>query len=418
MSNVTGLSCIHCGKHYTVGEVDYYCPDCGYEDGILDVEYDYDAAAKELNPAALRQSRTFSMWRYLPLLPVEEPSRIQHLQVGWTPLYDAVRLAPELGVARLFVKDEGRNPTASFKDRASAMGVVKALEKGADSITCASTGNAASSLAGFAAAAGLPATIFVPERAPQAKVAQLLVFGARVFAVKGTYDQAWELCMEAAAEFGWYNRNCAINPYLIEGKKTVSIELVDQLVQQYQGEMPDWVVVSVGDGCTVGGVWKGLVEMHKLGFMSRLPKVLGVQAAGCQPFLTAWKNNEPLQPTDADTLADSIAVGHPRNFRKGMKAIVESGGAFISVTDEEILDSIRTLARKAAVFGEPAGVAGVAGVRNAVKQGVIAAHETVALLITGNGLKDIQSAIKAAGAPTYIEPELAAVKAALVGCGK
>ncbi|NMC33431.1 MAG: threonine synthase [Veillonellaceae bacterium] len=418
MSNVTGLSCIHCGKHYTVDEVDYYCPDCGYEDGILDVEYDYEAAAKEMNPAALRQSRAFSMWRYLPLLPVEDPARIQHLQVGWTPVYDAVRLAADLGVARLFVKDEGRNPTASFKDRASAMGVVKALEKGADSITCASTGNAASSLAGFAAAAGLPATIFVPERAPQAKVAQLLVFGARVFAVKGTYDQAWELCMEAAAEFGWYNRNCAINPYLIEGKKTVSVELVDQLIHQYNGEMPDWVVVSVGDGCTVGGVWKGLVEMYKLGFLPRLPKVLGVQAAGCQPFLTAWKNNTPLQPTDADTLADSIAVGHPRNFRKGMKAIVESGGAFISVTDEEILDSIRTLARKAAVFGEPAGVAGVAGVRNAVKQGVIAANETVALLITGNGLKDIQSAIKAAGAPTYIEPELTAVKAALAGCGK
>ena len=418
MSYVTGLSCIHCGKHYTVGEVDYYCPDCGYEDGILDVEYDYAAVAAELNPAALQRSGVFSMWRYLPLLPVEETSRIQHLQVGWTPLYDAVRLAPELGVARLFVKDEGRNPTASFKDRASAMGVVKALEKGADSITCASTGNAASSLAGFAAAAGLPATIFVPERAPQAKVAQLLVFGARVFAVKGTYDQAWELCMEAAAEFGWYNRNCAINPYLIEGKKTVSIELIDQLIQQYNGEMPDWVVVSVGDGCTVGGVWKGLVEMNKLGFLPRLPKVLGVQAAGCQPFLTAWKNNAPLQPTDADTLADSIAVGHPRNFRKGMKAIVDSGGAFISVTDEEILDSIRTLARKAAVFGEPAGVAGVAGVRNAVKQGVIAANETVALLITGNGLKDIQSAIKAAGAPTYIEPELAAVKVALAGGSK
>ena len=224
--------------------------------------------------------------------------------------------------------------------------------------------------------------------------------------------------MEAAAEFGWYNRNCAINPYLIEGKKTVSVELVDQLIHQYNGEMPDWVVVSVGDGCTVGGVWKGLVEMYKLGFLPRLPKVLGVQAAGCQPFLTAWKNNTPLQPTDADTLADSIAVGHPRNFRKGMKAIVESGGAFISVTDEEILDSIRTLARMAAVFGEPAGVAGVAGVRNAVKQGVIAANETVALLITGNGLKDIQSAIKAAGAPTYIEPELTAVKAALAGCGK
>ena len=412
---MTGLRCIHCGKHYAAKDVDYYCPDCGYEDGILDVEYDYDAVSTVMNAATLKESGVFSMWRYLPLLPVEDTSKIQHLQVGWTPLYDAELLAAELGVGRLFVKDEGRNPTASFKDRASAMGVVKALEKDATSITCASTGNAASSLAGFAAAAGLPATIFVPERAPQAKVAQLLVFGARVFAVKGTYDQAWELCMEAAAEFGWYNRNCAINPYLIEGKKTVAIELVDQLLLQYNGDRPDWVVVSVGDGCTVGGVWKGLVEMHKLGFLPRLPKVLGVQAEGCKPFLTAWENNTPLQPTDADTIADSIAVGHPRNFQKGMKAIVESGGAFISVTDEEILWSIRTLARKAAVFGEPAGVAGVAGVKKAVEQGIIAAEETVALLITGNGLKDIQSAIKAAGAPTYIEPKLSAVKAEIGG---
>ena len=413
MSNVTGLRCIHCGKHYDVVEVDYYCPICGYEDGILDVEYDYSAASSELNPDTLRRSGVFSMWRYLPLLPVEDVEKIQHLQVGWTPLYETGKLAAELGVARLFVKDEGRNPTASFKDRASAMGVIKALEKGTDRITCASTGNAASSLAGFAAAAGLPATIFVPERAPQAKVAQLLVFGAQVFAVRGTYDEAWELCMAAAAEFGWYNRNCAINPYLIEGKKTVSIELVDQLVMQYGGVVPDWVVVSVGDGCTVGGVWKGLVEMHKLGLLPRLPKVLGVQAEGCKPFLTAWRDNTALKPTEANTLADSIAVGHPRNFRKGMKAITESGGAFISVTDEEILWSIRTMARKAAVFGEPAGVAGVAGVKKAVKQGVIAATDSVALLVTGNGLKDIQSAVQAAGVPTYIAPELSAVRSAL-----
>lgn len=394
-------------------EADYYCLACGYEDGILDVEYDYAEVATRLNPESLQRSGVFSMWRYLPLLPVQDTTKIQHLQVGWTPLYDALKLAEELGVARLFVKDEGRNPTASFKDRASAIGVVKALEKGATRITCASTGNAASSLAGFAAAAGLPATIFVPERAPQAKIAQLLVFGAQVFAVKGTYDEAWELCMKAAAKFGWYNRNCAINPYLIEGKKTVSIELVDQLLLQYGGTVPDWVVVSVGDGCTVGGVWKGLVEMHKLGFLPRLPKVLGVQADGCKPFLTAWRDKAALQPTEANTLADSIAVGHPRNFKKGMKAIEESGGAFISVTDEEILWSIRTLARKAAVFGEPAGVAGVAGVKRAVEQGIIAPTDTVALLVTGNGLKDIQSAVKAAGGPVYIEPRLDAVKEAL-----
>lgn len=413
MSYVTGLRCIHCGARYAPAAVDYYCPACGYDDGILDVEYDYAAAAAEINPTALQRSGVFSMWRYLPLLPVEDPAKIQHLQVGWTPLYDAAKLAAELGVARLLVKDEGRNPTASFKDRASAMGVVKALEKGAVRITCASTGNAASSLAGFAAAAGLPATIFVPERAPQAKVAQLLVFGAQVFAVQGTYDQAWELCMAAAAEFGWYNRNCAINPYLIEGKKTVSIELADQLHSQYGGLTPDWVAVSVGDGCTVGGVWKGLVEMHRLGFLAKLPKILGVQADGCKPFLTAWQNQAPLVPTEANTLADSIAVGHPRNFQKGLRAITESGGAFISVSDDEILWSIRTLARKAAVFGEPAGVAGAAGIKKAAGEGIIAAGETVALLVTGNGLKDIQSAVQAAGTPTRIAPELAAVRAAL-----
>jgi len=413
LSHVTGLRCIHCGRWFAVTEVDYYCPDCGYEDGILDVEYDYVAVASGLNPNALRSSGVFSMWRYLPLLPVEDGSKIQHLQVGWTPLYDAAKLAREIGVARLFVKDEGRNPTASFKDRASAIGVVKALEKGAERITCASTGNAASSLAGYAAAAGLPATIFVPERAPQAKVAQLLVFGAQVFSVQGTYDEAWELCMEAAAEFGWYNRNCAINSYLIEGKKTVAIELVDQLLLQYEGTVPDWVVVTVGDGCTVGGVWKGLVEMHKLGFLPKLPKVLGVQADGCKPFLTAWKENAALQPTEANTLADSIAVGHPRNFRKGMKAITESGGAFVGVTDEEILWSIRILARKVAVFGEPAGVAGVAGIKRAVAMGLIAPSATVALLITGNGLKDIQSAVQAVGAPIRIAPKISAVRAAL-----
>ena len=415
MSYVTGLRCIHCGEKYAVCDIDYYCPSCGYEDGILDVEYDYTAIAAVFNPEALRLSGVFSMWRYLPLLPVENKANIQHLQVGWTPLYDTPRLAEEIGAARLFVKDEGRNPTASFKDRASAMGVAKAMEKGASRITCASTGNAASSLAGFAAAAGLPATIFVPERAPQAKLAQLLVFGAQVFAVQGSYDEAWELCMQAASEFGWYNRNCAINPYLIEGKKTVSIELVDQFIRQYGGVQPDWVVVSVGDGCTVGGVWKGLVEMHKLGFLSKLPRVLGVQADGCKPFLTAWQGNTDLKPTETNTLADSIAVGHPRNFRKGMRAITESGGAFVSVTDEEILQSMTTLARKAAVFGEPAGVAGLAGIKQALKQGIIAKSEVVTLLVTGNGLKDIQSSIQAGGSPTKVAPRISAVRAALEG---
>ena len=319
----------------------------------------------------------------------------------------------ELGVARCWVKDEGRNPTASFKDRASAVGVVKALEKKAAQITCASTGNAASSLAGFAAAAGIPATIFVPARAPEAKVAQLLVYGARVFSVQGTYDEAWELCMKASAEFGWYNRNCAINPYLIEGKKTVSLELAEQFSRAASGSFPDWVVVSVGDGCTIGGVWKGLREMHRLGILPRLPRVLGVQAEGCQPFVTAWRDHSGLTPCEANTLADSIAVGHPRNFAKGMRAVTESGGAFVAVSDEEILESITVLARQAGVFGEPAGVAGAAGVRRAVASGIIGRNESAVLVMTGNGLKDIQSAVRAAGHAITVRPEMDDVREAL-----
>ncbi len=399
---------------YATADADYYCPACGYHEGILDVQYDYEAVEKELNTEALAGNRDLSMWRYLPLLPVSAPELIPHLQVGWTPLYEAPRLASELGVARCWVKDEGRNPTATFKDRASAVGVVKALEKKAAQITCASTGNAASSLAGFAAAAGLPATIFVPARAPEAKVAQLLVYGAQVFSVEGTYDQAWELCMKAAAEFGWYNRNCAINPYLIEGKKTVSLELAEQFASLTPGSFPDWVVVSVGDGCTIGGVWKGLKEMHGLGLLSRLPRILGVQAKGCQPFVTAWRNRTGLTPCEANTLADSIAVGHPRNFIKGMRAITESDGAFIGVSDEEILEAIPMLARKAGVFGEPAGVAGAAGVRRAVAAGIIGRAESVALIVTGNGLKDIQSAIRAAGHAIAVRPEMEEVRAALL----
>ncbi len=411
---VTGLKCIHCGRVYAAEDVDYYCPACGYHDGILDVQYDYEAVREELNADSLAVNRELSIWRYLPLLPISSPDLIPHLQVGWTPLYETPRLAGELGVARCWVKDEGRNPTASFKDRASAVGVVKALEKRAAQITCASTGNAASSLAGFAAAAGIPATIFVPARAPEAKVAQLLVYGARVFSVEGTYDEAWELCMKAAAEFGWYNRNCAINPYLIEGKKTVSLELAEQFSHLTPGRVPDWVVVSVGDGCTIGGVWQGLKEMHHLGILPRLPRILGVQAEGCQPFVTAWRDRSSLTPCAANTLADSIAVGHPRNFAKGMRAITESGGAFVAVADEEILESITLMSRKAGVFGEPAGVAGAAGVRRAVTSGIIGHSESVALAMTGNGLKDIQSAIRSAGRAITVKPAIEEVREAVL----
>ena len=216
--------------------------------------------------------------------------------------------------------------------------------------------------------------------------------------------------MQASAEFGWYNRNCAINPYLVEGKKTVSLELAEQFTQATPGSFPDWVAVSVGDGCTIGGVWKGIKEMHLLGHIPHLPRILGVQAEGCKPFLTAWRDKTKLEPCEANTVADSIAVGHPRNFTKGMNAVIESGGAFVAVTDEQILESIPLLARKAGVFGEPAGVAGVAGVKQAVEYGIINRSESVAIIMTGNGLKDIQSAIRAVGSTIKVQPEIEEIR--------
>ncbi|MEE8163111.1 MAG: pyridoxal-phosphate dependent enzyme, partial [Anaerolineae bacterium] len=238
------------------------------------------------------------------------------------------------------------------------MGVVKALELGRDVMTCASTGNAASSLAGLAASVGLTTYIFVPQTAPQAKVAQLLIFGANVIMVKGTYDQAFDLCLEASKEYGWYSRNTAYNPYLSEGKKTAALEICEQL----RWEAPDRIFVSVGDGCIIGGLWKGLKDLCTLGFIGKMPKLMGVQAEGAAPLVRAWREGtEEIEPVVLNTLADSIAVGVPRDRIKALRAVRQTGGEYVAVSDEEILDAMRVLARGAAVFAEPAGAAGFAG---------------------------------------------------------
>jgi threonine synthase len=325
--------------------------------------------------------------------------------VGWTPIADAPRLAAWAGVRALRLKDEGRNPTASFKDRASSVGVARALARKARVVACASTGNAASSLAGAAAAVGLTSVIFVPEFAPEAKLAQLLMFGARVLRVKGTYEEAWELCQRACETYGWYNRNAAVNPSLVEGKKTCGLEIAEQL----GSETPHWVAVSVGDGCTLAGIWKGLQEMHALGFIPRLPKMLGVQAAGASPLVTAFREARDLVPTKAETIADSICVGHPRNWRKALRAVSQSQGALVAVPDEAILEAMREAGRRAGIFGEPAGVAGLAGLRQAVRDGIVGRRDTALAVITGSGLKDVRTATRAAGAPVDLLPDDAAL---------
>jgi threonine synthase len=309
------------------------------------------------------------------------------LEVGWTPLYDFPRLNAKLGNQHVFVKDDTVNPSSSLKDRASAVAIGMALEAGNPGIACASTGNAASSLAVLSASAGLGSYIFVPETIPKPKLFQIGACATRVFRVKGTYEDAFDVATAAIEKWGWYNRNCAINPYLVEGKKTCSLEIYEQMGYR----VPDWVVVSMGDGCIISGQWKAFKELKLLGETNSVPRLLGVQARGCKPIVDACVECCDVAPVEATTIADSIRVGEPRNWRKALRALAESGGTAVSVTDDEIVSAMLLLSREAGVFAEPAGAAGLAGLRSAIEQGIIGKDETVAVLITGSGLKDPSS---------------------------
>jgi threonine synthase len=411
MDHVTSLKCLICGAEYRQDEIEYVCPLHG-DDGIVDVRYDYELISRRISPAALADNRDYTIWRYKPLLPVEPDSPVPPLTVGWTPLYQTDRLGAGLGLKHVWVKDEGRQPSASFKDRASVVAVVKGQERGAEVITTASTGNAGAALSAMCASVAQKNVIFLPESAPPAKVAQLLVYGSTVIMVRGTYDDAFELCAQAAKEFGWYNRNTGYNPYMSEGKKTVSFEICEQL----GWDAPDRIFVSVGDGCIIGGVHKGLRDLMALGWINKMPKIMGVQAAGSAALYDAWRTGisaMEMQPIDAHTIADSISAGLPADRIKGLAAVRETDGAYIKVTDDEILAAIPALARGSGVFAEPAGAAAYAGLVKAVELGLVHPDERIVVLSTGNGLKDIASARKSVGEPAVVDKDLADVKRVL-----
>ncbi len=409
MKHVKYGKCVRCGKTYAAVP-DLTTCECG---GILDIIYDYESIKARLTKEVLANRAERSMWRYRELLPIEEGAVPTPLRVGWSPLYEEPRLAQQLGLGRLFVKDDGQNPTASLKDRASAMAVAKAREAGAKVIACSSTGNAASSLAGNAAAAGLSTYIFVPSRAPKGKVAQLMTFGATVISVQGSYEETFELSKQAIDKWGWYNRNAAINPYLSEGKKTVALEIMEQLDWQ----TPDYIAISVGDGCTIAGLWKGLKDLYAIGFIDRLPRLISAQAAGCCPLNRAIETDTPWEPMEENTLADSIAVGVPRNADKALMAIRESDGLTVNVTDQEIMAAQQLLGRTCGVFGEPAGVTGTAGVKKLCEAGKIGRDDTVVSVVTGNGLKDVANAIAACGDPITIPSDMNRLLAAFAEKG-
>lgn len=419
MSSILRLVCVKCAAAYPEQRGGgATCPRCGPADGILDVQFDLERARRSLARECLGR-RAASVWRYRELLPLSEgfdPAGSGLGDIGWTPLLEAPRLAAALGIARLRLKDESRNPSASFKDRASAIGVARAIQEGAGAVACASTGNAASSLAHCAAAAGLACNIFVPQRIPEGKLAQLLAYGARVFRVRGSYADAYELCARACERFGWYNRNCAVNPYLVEGKKTGGLELAEQCAD----DPPDWVAVSVGDGCTIAGIGKGLAEMRAVGVVSWSCRLLGVQAANVAPIARAFEIGRlesgagEAPGGGAGTYADSINCPVPRNWRKAVRAVRDSGGAFVTVTDEQIMEAVRGTGRLAGVFAEPAAAAAVAGVVEARRRGILDGRSSVVAVITGSGLKDIRGAVAAVGGAHEIDAALEAV-AAVVG---
>ena len=398
------LTCVLCSAAYREGPNQYSCPKCG-ELGTLRVAYDYDRIKASASRGGLAAVPFRDHWRYLPLLPLAADRVELPLAVGGTPLYSVPGLRKTLGLERLWIKDDTVNPSASLKDRASAVVLLKGQELGRREFAAASTGNAGASLACLSAALGLPCHIFVPEFAPRAKVAQLLIFGADVLSIRGSYSEAFSLCVEASERFGWYNRNTGYNPYTVEGKKTVALEIAEQL----GWEPPDTVIVATGDGCILSGVWKGFVDLHRLGWISRLPRLVAAQAEGSQAIKQAFDGDGTIRPVTENTLADSISVSLPRNGVMAVQDLKASGGSAVSVSDAEIIEAMPLLGKTTGLFGEPAAAAAVAALVKLVERGEVASAERVVVVSTGHGLKDVDAALRAVEAPEPLDCSIDAV---------
>ena len=409
-----GFSCIACAATQAPDYAGFLCPDCG---GNLDISYDYDAIIDEIERSGIDRAR--SMFKYAPFLPVVRPSGPFPLHIGRTPLYEAKRLGATLGLRNLYLKDDTTNPSASSKDRASVLAVRRAMDIGAKVVSVASTGNAASSLACVAAAVGMPAIVFVPDSAPAAKLAQCLSFGATVLAVRGNYDDAFDLCLTASEEFGWFNRSTGYNPFTREGKKVCAYEIWESL----DGRAPDRIVVPTGDGNLLSGMWKGWRDLQAVGLVDKLPRIDCAQSEASAAIsntvrlVRAGENIDwstvDIATVRANTVADSIAVDRPRDGLAAVKAVIESGGDAITIADDDILAAIPEMSRLSGVFPEPAAAAPWAAVRQMMQERKIESDELVVCLVSGSGLKDTNAALQASAAPTTIDASIDAVREAL-----
>ncbi|ODS38160.1 MAG: threonine synthase [Candidatus Altiarchaeales archaeon WOR_SM1_86-2] len=376
---VRKLHCISCGKDYDEG-VRYQC-DCS---GLLEVRYDLDGAGFDLERA---RNRRLGVWRYRELLPVEKNVSLNE---GGTSLYKCDRLGRKFGIKNLWVKNEGENPTGSFKDRGMTVGVSKAVEFKVKAVACASTGNTSASLAAYAARSGITCMVIIPAgKIAYGKLSQALIYGAKVLAIKGNFDDALEMVMDACDKYGFYLLN-SINPYRLEGQKTIAFEIFDQL-----DGVPDRVVLPVGNAGNISAIWKGFSEYIDLGIISQLPKMTGIQAEGAMPMVELFKENlDVLKPVkNPETIASAIRIGSPVSWLKAIRAIRDSKGLAESVTDPEILEAQKLLARKEGIFVEPASAASIAGLIKLIEQEDIDKDETIVCITTGHGLKDPDVAV-------------------------
>jgi threonine synthase len=405
-----GYTCSICGNAYGPDEVEYVCPRDG---GNLNVILDYAFIRRKYDIEDITSRTDESLWRYLPLLPVTDPGGegTPIHKAGWTPSYSPPALMKKLGLRHFWIKDEGRNPTASFKDRASAVVVARARQIKAEVVVTASTGNAGAALAGMSAAIGQKAIIFAPRTAPPAKIAQLLIYGAQVILVDGNYDQAFDLTIEAAKEFNWYCRNTGFNPFTAEGKKTAAFEIWENILLDLdEDENRAAIFIPVGDGNIISGIHKGFKDLEALGWLKQMPRIFGVQSEGSAAIANAYfAGNETIIPVSADTIADSISVDLPRDGIRAVRAATQTGGQYLTVNDDTIIKAMGVLG-KVGLFAEPAGATSYAGFVKALEQGMISPEDPIIVLNTGSGLKDINTAMKAVRQAPVIEPTMKALK--------
>jgi threonine synthase len=401
------FKCTDCGQEYSVNKVMYLCPSCSGDNntsapprGVLKVIYDYQKIREMRKDFVRLKSNGF-----LDLLPVENVTSLPPLRVGNTPLYHTKKLDGIDLSFTLYLKDDSQNPTYSFKDRASALVSAYARENNLNTIVAASTGNAGSSLAGICASQHQKAIIMVPEKAPLAKLTQIIMYGAVIVPVKGTYDEAFDLSIKATEEFGWYNRNTAFNPFTIEGKKTVSYELAEQL----SFRMPDRIFVPVGDGVIISGVYKGFEDLHKLDLIDRIPVIVAVQAEKSDNLVRNI-GKEDFEIIPSTTIADSISVDIPRNFYMAQNFIRQYGGETITVTDSEITRASAILSKNSGLFAEPAAATAFAGMMAYDRLGKISEGSSNVVLLTGSGLKDLKAVQGMLNMPEPVAPTIENLK--------